>query len=68
MPASQPKIEDNFDDRTRAGTRDLAFSRIQVPETVRRILQNPSVRPVADIDYAGGPFLERYLITYDTPA
>ena len=44
------------------------ISRIQVPEIVRRILQIPGVRPVADIDYAAGPFPERYLITYDRPA
>jgi cytochrome P450 len=44
------------------------ISRIQVPEIVRRILQIPGVRPAADIDYAGGPFPERYPITYDTPA
>jgi len=44
------------------------ISRIQVPEIVRRILQIPGVRPVADPDYADGPFPERYLITYDMPA
>jgi cytochrome P450 len=44
------------------------ISRIQVPEIVRRILQLPGVRPVADPDYAGGPFPERYLISYDAPA
>ncbi|MBP1291749.1 cytochrome P450 [Bradyrhizobium elkanii] len=43
------------------------ISRIQVPEIVRRILQIRGVRPAAEIDYAGGPFPERYPITYDTP-
>ncbi|MBB4371902.1 hypothetical protein GGD63_004703 [Bradyrhizobium sp. cir1] len=44
------------------------ISRIQVPEIVRRILQIPGVRPAADIDYAGRPFPEHYLVTYDAPA
>jgi cytochrome P450 len=44
------------------------ISRIQVPEIVRRILQIPGVRPAADIDYGGGPFPERYPLTYDAPA
>jgi hypothetical protein len=44
------------------------ISRIQVPEIVKRILQIPGVRPVAAPDFAGGPFPERYLLTYDAPA
>lgn len=40
-------------------------SRVQVPEIVKRILQIPGVRPVGEIDFEGGPFPEKYLITYD---
>ncbi len=39
-------------------------SRVQVPEIVRRILRIPGVRPVGDIDFAGGPFPEKYYIQY----
>ncbi|MBN9088230.1 MAG: cytochrome P450 [Reyranella sp.] len=44
------------------------ISRIQVPEIVRRILQIPGVRPAGPIDFAGGPFPERYLIRYAAAA
>jgi cytochrome P450 len=43
-------------------------SRIQVPEIVKRILQIPGVRPASEIDFEGGPFPERYLISYDKVA
>jgi cytochrome P450 len=43
-------------------------SRVQVPEIVRRILQIPGVRPAGPIDFAGGPFPERYVLRYDAVA
>lgn len=40
-------------------------SRVQVPEIVRRILKLPGVRPEGPIDFAGGPFPERYVVGFD---
>jgi len=42
------------------------ISRVQVPEIVKRILRIPGVRPTSAIDLGGGPFPERYVISYDT--
>lgn len=43
-------------------------SRVQVPEIVRRILKLPGVRPEGPIDFAGGPFPERYVVGFDAAA
>lgn len=40
-------------------------SRVQVPEIVRRILKLPGIRPEGPIDFAGGPFPERYVVGFD---
>lgn len=40
-------------------------SRVQIPETVKRLLKLPNVRPVSEIDFKGGPFPESYTIEFD---
>ena len=41
------------------------ISRVQVPEIVKHLLLLPNVRQVAEADFEGGPFPERYEIAFD---
>ncbi len=40
---------------------------VMVPETVKRLLKLPGLRPVAPIDKRGGPWPEEYVLEFDLP-
>jgi cytochrome P450 len=41
------------------------ISRVQVPEIIKHLLLFPNVRQVAEADFAGGPFPEKYELAFD---
>lgn len=40
------------------------ISRVQVPRLVKALLKRPDLRPAGEIDFKGGPFPERYTVTF----
>lgn len=42
-------------------------SQVMVPETVKRLLKLPGLRPAAPIDKRGGPWPEEYVVEFDLP-
>lgn len=43
------------------------IGQVMVPETVKRLLLLPGLRPVAPIDKRGGPWPEEYILEFDLP-
>jgi len=41
------------------------ISRVQIPEIVKHIIKLPNLRAVSPIDFAGGPFPEKYELMFD---
>lgn len=41
------------------------ISRVQVPQLVKALLKRPNLRPTSKIDFQGGPFPERYTVSFD---
>ncbi len=42
-------------------------SRVQIPETIKRLLKLPGLRPSGPMDFKGGPFPESYTVEFDLP-
>ncbi|MFV1980952.1 MAG: cytochrome P450, partial [Rhodothermia bacterium] len=40
-------------------------SQVQVPEIMKSLILKPNLRRVTEIDYADGPFPERFVVTFD---
>lgn len=38
---------------------------VQVPQIIKQLLLRPNLKPEGDADFEGGPFPERYVVTFD---